>query len=146
MAFDLVQRMIGQTHGEALCLEIGAMLRPKDVQVDFQDLHLQPKSQLVASTVAIMRENLENPKTIPELTQILDCNRQKMESLFNRELRAPPRTVYRRLRLSAVRRLIVQTRLSVAEISLRCGYENPSSMTRAFREEYGTTPQKLRKT
>jgi AraC-like DNA-binding protein len=34
----------------------------------------------------------------------------------------------------------------VAEIALRCGYQDASAMTRAFRSEYGTTPQNLRRT
>ena len=32
----------------------------------------------------------------------------------------------------------------VAEIALRCGYQDASAMTRAFRQEFGATPRRLR--
>jgi len=37
------------------------------------------------------------------------------------------------------------TELSVAEIAVRCGYQDASAMTRAFRAEFGTTPRALRR-
>jgi transcriptional regulator GlxA family with amidase domain len=53
--------------------------------------------------------------------------------------------VYRHLRLAAARRLLDSTALGIAEISLRCGYDSPAALSRAFREVYGTTPSALRK-
>ena len=44
----------------------------------------------------------------------------------------------------AVRLLAERTTLSMAEIATRCGYGNASSMTRAFRAEFGQPPTALR--
>jgi AraC-like DNA-binding protein len=35
--------------------------------------------------------------------------------------------------------------MSVAEVALRSGYVDPAAMTRAFKVEFATTPQALRK-
>ncbi|MEQ9157113.1 MAG: helix-turn-helix domain-containing protein, partial [Roseovarius sp.] len=57
---------------------------------------------------------------------------------------ASPGKVYRHLRLAAARKLIEDSTLGIAEIAIRCGYDSPSSMTRAIRRQYGSTPRQLR--
>ena len=71
-------------------------------------------------------------------------SQRALEQRFRTELGATPRTVYRRLRLLAARRLADETEIPVSEIALRCGYADPSAMTRAFREEFGLTPRAIR--
>jgi len=63
---------------------------------------------------------------------------------FVQNLGTTPGKVYRYRRLVAVRSLVENTNLSIAEITTRCGYESASSMTRAFKQQFGTTPVALR--
>ncbi len=141
-AFELVQRMIGAHHGEALRLEVAALFMQGESDDD--GANLRPRSQLVAAAVATMRERLEDPLSISELAKVLEINQRELEALFKRQLGATPRTVYRRIRLVAARRYVEQTRLSVAEIAVRCGYADPSAMTRAFAAEFGESPRTMR--
>jgi len=142
-AFELVQRMIGETHGEAVRLEVAALFMQGDP--DSQLPGLRPRSQLVAAAVAVMRDRLEERITIPELAAQVGSHPRALEALFKRDLGASPRTVYRRVRLVAARRYVEQTNHSVAEIAVRCGYADPGSMTRAFSAEFGRTPRDLRR-
>ncbi len=128
-------------HGEALRLEVAALFMQGDAE---SAPDLRPKSQLVAAAVALMRDQLEDRVTISALAATLGTSQRELEVLFKRQLGASPRTVYRRLRLVAARRYVEQTRLSVAEIAVRCGYNDPSAMTRAFAAEFGETPRNLR--
>ncbi|MBL4812834.1 MAG: helix-turn-helix domain-containing protein [Rhodobacteraceae bacterium] len=91
-----------------------------------------------------MREQLEEPVSISSLCATLKCGRHGLERAFKDELGAPPKTIYRRIRLTAARRYAEQTSLPIAEISMRCGYHDPSAMTRAFRHEFGMVPRDLR--
>ena len=61
------------------------------------------------------------------------------------DLGATPAAVYRRLRLIQARRLLLETDITVSEVATRSGYEDPSALTRAFRNEFATTPRALRK-
>ena len=140
-AFDLVLRMIGQDHGEALRLEVAALFMQGEADAPTD---LRPRSQLVAAAIALMRDRLEDPASITGIATALGTSQRELETLFKRQLGASPRTVYRRIRLVAARRYVEQTRLSVAEIALRCGYNDPSAMTRAFAAEFGETPRSLR--
>lgn len=143
-AFDLVLRMIGETHGESLRLEVAAFFMHSDPNSGLEPSGVRPRSRIVTAAVAAMRENLEEPLAISLLATQLGCRQKELEILFKAELGAGPRTVYRRFRLMAARRYVQQTGMSVAEIAVRCGYADPSAMTRAFSEEFATTPRQLR--
>lgn len=141
-AFDLALWMIGDAHGEALRLEVAALLMSGETDIGGQGV--RPKSRGVVAALAAMREHLEEPLPLPQLAARLGTNIRNLETMFRADLGAGPQKVYLHLRLSAARRFVEQTNLSVAEISVRCGYTNPSAMTRAFRKEFSTTPQLLR--
>jgi len=143
-AFDLVQRMIADAHGEALRLEVAALFMQGDPDGQSTAAELRPRSQLVAAAVAILRDRLEDRITVADLATSLGASQRELELLFKQQLGASPRTVYRRIRLVAARRYVEQTRLSVAEIAVRCGYADPSALTRAFVAEFGETPRNLR--
>lgn len=143
-AFDLALRMIGDTHGEALRLEVGALLMSGETDTGSGTQIARPRSRLVSGALAVMRENLEEPLKLPQVAQMLGISRRKLEILFNAELGAGPQKVYRRIRLLAARRFVEQTGLTIAEITVRCGYADPSALTRAFREEFGFAPTKMR--
>ncbi len=143
-AFDLVQRMIGKDHGEALRLEVAAMFMAGEGEPAAEVEPRGPSARLVSTTLAAMRMNLEDPLTVPELAANAGVGRRRLESQFRKDLGAGPRQVYRRIRLTAARRLVEQTQHSVAEIALRCGYQNASAMTRAFGKEFGMSPRRMR--
>jgi len=143
-AFDLLQHMVGQTHGETMRLEVASMFMVGEGGNGHSTAEVLPQSNLCKRAVSMMREQLEEPVSIFDICETLSCRRQNLERAFNEELGAPPKTIYRRIRLTAAKRYAEQTKLSVAEISVRCGYHNPSAMTRAFRDEFGVAPRDLR--
>jgi transcriptional regulator GlxA family with amidase domain len=144
-AFELVLHMIGQHHGEALRLEVAALFMASHGGAAAGGQGLRARSGQVAAALELMRERLEEPLSIPALGRALGMSGRRLEALFRADLGAGPARVYRRIRLLAARRYVEQTGLSVAEISLRCGYADPAAMTRAFGAEFGVTPRELRR-
>jgi len=139
-AFDLVQDLIGRAHGPALQLEIASLF------MQGGPTHPEAKGRinLVDAGVALMRQNLEEPLSIPALARRLGCTQRKLEQRFQQRLNDSPRKFYQRLRLQAARRMLTETGSSVAEIALRCGYGDASAMTRAFGRQFGSTPTATR--
>lgn len=145
-AFELVLRMIGDTHGEALRMEVASLFMQGEM-IGETGRGLQRMSAgngQIEAAMAIMREHIEDPLRMGEIAGALEISQRKLERLFVAELGAGPQKVYRRMRLLAAHRFVEQTRLSVVEISIRCGYRDPSAMTRAFREEFGLSPRAVR--
>ena len=142
-SFELVQRMIANDHGEALRTEVAALFMQDDGGGGDEGLPRNP-SKTVAAALALMRDNQEHPLPIPQIACKLGIGPRRLTALFQAELGAGPLRTYRRIRLQTARRLVEKTGLSVAEIALRCGYENASAMTRAFGQEFGISPRALR--
>ncbi len=153
-AFELAGRMIGDDNGEALRLEVSALFMAGEAgvggtgaaggRVGGTDGAVRTASRSVAAALALMRENLEEPLTIPHLARALGMRQRPLEERFRRELGAGPQQVYRRIRLEAARRFVERTELRIAEVALRCGYRDASAMTRAFRQEFGAPPRAVR--
>jgi transcriptional regulator GlxA family with amidase domain len=144
-AFDLILDLIGRQHGEAIKLEVADLFVPQDTQPASHYLFRQYASSEINNCLKLMSENIEAPLTIAELAHLVETNQKTLNRLFVAELGAPPKSVYRRKRLSSARRLAKQSSYTITEIALRCGYLNPAAMTRAFVEEFGQTPSALRK-
>lgn len=98
----------------------------------------------VARAIAGMSAHIEHPLTVGMLASYAGCTRRQLENRFRRALGATPRQVYQRLRLDAGRRLIGGSSMSIAEVATRCGYENSSAFTRAFRRTFGKPPRAMR--
>ena len=144
-AFELVLDIIRRTQGEALHLEVSSLFVPPDENPDRVTGATRGRHHMADRATAIMRQNLETPLHIAQVAGALEISQRKLEQMFQAQFGASPRTVYKRLRLLAARRLIEGADYPIAEIALRCGYQNPAAMTRAFVREFATTPTALRR-
>ncbi|WP_421984151.1 GlxA family transcriptional regulator [Roseibium sp.] len=144
--FELTLELIRREHSPMFALEIAALFMHGD-KLDMRDpLQRWSADAIVRSATALMRRNLEQPLTIPELARQLRSDQRSLEKRFREEMQTTPLSVYRGIRLREARRQVELTRLSIAEISERCGYRNTSAMIRAFRQEFGHPPGHYRRT
>jgi transcriptional regulator GlxA family with amidase domain len=142
-AFDLASALIRRDHGPLLSMEVGHLLMSRNGQ-DHYPLPLKSEDTLVNRALAVMQANLETPLSIRELARKIGCSQKRIEMRVQAELKTTPQALYRRLRLNLARNLAEDTEQSIAEIAGRCGYENASAMTRAFKAEFGLTPTAFR--
>ena len=138
-AFALAMQMIEKQHGAALRLRVEHLFSGAYAQRPVR------RGGIAARAVDLMRAHIEEPLQIAQLAQQLGRSQKHLEQQMLGRLGAAPQVIYRRIRLERARQLSLDTTISVAEISVRCGYQDASAMTRAFRSEYGTTPQALRR-
>ncbi len=142
-AFDLVLFLIGRDHGQALALEVSQLFMTRDSARSHTG-GAGATSGYVNKALGLMQENLESPLLVSDIARRVGRSQKALSIRMNSELGAGPAQVYRRLRLNLARKLVSETDLSIAEIALRTGYDDPSALTRAFRAEFGETPRALR--
>ncbi|MBI1493017.1 GlxA family transcriptional regulator [Halocynthiibacter styelae] len=142
-AFDLVMHLIGRDHGPLLALEVAQLFMTQEAARS-SEVSPRRRSRTVDRAVFLMQENIEEPLTIAAIAKQVGCTQRTLERHMKTELNARPLLVYRRLRLNLARKLVTDSDLAVAEIALRCGYENPSALTRAFKAEFGEAPRAMR--
>ena len=141
-AFELVMARLAQAHGAALTLEIGALFSATGegdgpLGRSLSDPH-------VRRAIATMEAEVEKPRPIEEIASAAGCNQRTLETRFQRSFGASPQKIYRWVRLTAARRMIRETTLSITEIAGRTGYEDASAFARAFKAEFGQSPRAAR--
>ncbi|WP_120500665.1 GlxA family transcriptional regulator [Roseovarius sp. EL26] len=142
-AFDLVMHLIGRDQGQLLAIEVSQLFmsnRPSGTHSEYRTT----RDKFVDRALALMTENLETPLPLRQLAKRAGCTQKSLERRVRSELGTTPQTVYRRLRLNLARKLVIETEQPILEVAYRCGYENASAMTRAFKAEFDCTPRSLR--
>ena len=69
----------------------------------------------------------------------------RLIALFNKHYGAPPKNIISKHRIQKAQSLLLQTNLSVGEISLECGYEDTLYFSRIFSKYCGCSPSQFRK-
>ncbi|WP_319544554.1 GlxA family transcriptional regulator [Ruegeria conchae] len=142
-AYDLATALILADHGPLLSMEVAHLLMNRG-EPSAASPQMKSEDRLVNRVLGVMQGTLDAPVLIKDIARQLGCSQKKIEIRVLAELGVTPQALYRRLRLNLARKLAVETQQSVAEIASRCGYENPSAMTRAFRAQFGQTPTAYR--
>ncbi len=148
-AADLMLHLIRTRHGPALALQVAAsfLTTARDgaepqIAPHAPDPRLDPR---VAAAIARMEARLDSPETTAQTARALGLSARRLEQLFVAALGRSPATHALSLRLAAARRLITDTRHPLAEIALRTGFSSAATLSRAFRNSFGTPPSALRK-
>lgn len=149
-AADLMLHLIRMRHGPALALQVAASFlttaRPghePQITKDRPDPRLDPR---VAQAIARMEARLDMPEPATATAAALGLSPRRLEQLFRANLGLTPAAYALGLRLAAARRLLSDTRHPLTEIALRTGFSSASTLSRAFRAEFGLPPSALRRT
>ncbi len=142
-AFDLAASLISSDHGPLLSMEVAHLLMNRGAAAQYS-VPLKSRDTVVNRAMTLMQNNIETPLSIQQIAKSIGCSQKKIEVRVQAELKTTPQALYRRFRLNVARNLAMETDQSIAEIASRCGYDNPSAMTRAFRAEFGQSPTTLR--
>lgn len=151
-ALDLVLHLIGEQQGQGLRLDVAGLFIYDRPHLGGDPQRMNPISpapggaSVVARAIAVMESNLEEPLAIGELCRRANCHQRELERRFRSALGATPVSYYRHVRVASARRMVVETDRRVAEIAVRTGFGSASALTRAFKQQYGDTPRRLRAT
>ncbi len=138
-AFEMALQLIGEAHGPTL------RMRVENLFMGAYSEQPDPQVGIVPRALQLMRTNLEEPLLISDIAAQLGRSQRHLEIQVRAKMGANPQVSYRRMRLALADSLAVEAQVSVAEIAVRCGYQDASAMTRAFRVEFETTPQAVRR-
>ena len=143
-AFDLALHLIGIQYGAILKHDVEAFFLYQNEPPDLADHQKNARSTLVRRALKTMDDNLENSLTIQQIAQRLNTNVKELQRRFSRSLGMTPAQVQRLKKLNHAKTLLLSTQMPITEIAVRCGYENSSAMTRAFKQKFGSSPLSYR--
>jgi len=93
----------------------------------------------------IMIDAIEAPLSIAEIAHRIGLSTRQIERIFTEHGFGSPLKYYTSLRLKRARQLMEQTRMSLTEVALACGFENPSTFRKNYTRVFGTTPKQARR-
>lgn len=99
----------------------------------------------LAQAIRLMEAHVDQPLTIAAIARRAGVTARTLESIFRGSIGETPGAYYLRLRLNAARRLVVDTRVSMAEVAERTGFSSAAAFSRSFSHAFGTPPVRMRK-
>lgn len=145
-ALDLMLEIIGSRHGRALAGQVAdaCILDRIRTRGDPQRMPLRlrlgvshPKLLRAIELIEISQEHRTNQR---QLAGGVGLSERQLERLFRRYLDTTPSRYARDHRLARARDLLRQTRMSVIEVAIACGFTTASHFTKSYRERFGKTP------
>lgn len=91
-----------------------------------------------------IRENYARPLTLEEIAASANIGKRECLRCFQRTIGIPPIQCLLKVRIRQASRLLAETDLSVTEVGMQCGFENPSYFAHAFRRMTGRSPRDYR--
>lgn len=113
-----------------------------------RDLHApderHPEYRLLAQAIEYVQKRYGEPIRQEALAREVGLSLDRFERLARQVLQLTPRQLLTKTRIEAASHLLLESRLSIAEIAQTCGYSDHSAFTRQFRATVGLTPGELR--
>lgn len=100
--------------------------------------------QKMAQSIAYMKAHLNQPLKVPDLAALVNLSASHFSALFKRQTGYAPIDYFIRLRLHQACQLLDNTDLSVKEIAVRLGYDDPFYFSRIFKALNEISPREYR--
>lgn len=121
----------------AFCFESNHL--NKDIKLSTRDL------DCINYASQIIKDQISNPITIEELSKRIGINQTKLKLGFKSVFGMTTFTYLQDLRMNKAKDFLLDTDLSIEEISRICGYMNISNFSSAFKKHFGISPSTLRR-
>jgi AraC family transcriptional regulator len=134
---------IGKIFGESAAVMLAArLLQQHSIRIAklASDEH-GLSSYTLRQVLAYIRSHLSEDLSIIDLAQVAGMSPYYFLRLFKKSMHLTPRQYIIQMRIDRAKELLRSRELSIADISLQCGFTNQSHFTNVFRQLTDTTPK-----
>jgi transcriptional regulator GlxA family with amidase domain len=150
-AFDLAVHLITTHCGMSRALksmEFAMVDRIRDHHEPIPRSHAQCSDEcddpLIRRAVAIVNQRIDRQVEIESLASQLNLSVRQLERHFQRHTSRSPMSYIRGLRLRHADWLVQNSRRSMTDIAVECGFTDASHFSRCYRMEFGRPPSEVR--
>ncbi|QCP52117.1 GlxA family transcriptional regulator [Trinickia violacea] len=148
---DMMLHLITARVGTARVMQIAEQFVVEHVR----DNNAQQRIPLIArlgsankslfEVMALMENNIEEPLSRDELARLASMSQRQLQRLFHEHLGMTPTHYYLTLRLRRARELLLQTNMSIMDITMACGFQSACHFSKSYRETFGVPPTRERR-
>ena len=92
--------------------------------------------------IKLMECNLEEPLGLDLLAECVRLSKRQVQRLFREQINSSPQRYYLELRLREARRLITNSRLSVTDVAIACGFVSTAHFSKCYSTLFECPPSK----
>lgn len=148
---DLMLAFVSARFGKNLEAEISdqfMMVRARDSK-DQQHIPVAARigysHKALIEVAALMEANIEEPLSLDELSSLAGLSQRHLQRMFRQNLSMTPMQYYLNIRLRRARELLLQTEMSVMNITVACGFQSACHFSKAYRALFGYSPSMERR-
>ncbi|TWG99733.1 transcriptional regulator GlxA family with amidase domain [Mesorhizobium sp. J18] len=149
--FDLMLHLVRTRLGMAVALDVASVFIYDQAREATEAQPLVSLGRLdgydprVAQAIRLMETHVDQPLPVSAIARRAGVTARTLEKSFIKAIGETPGAYYLRLRLSAARRLVLDTQIPMADIAARTGFSSAAAFSRAFSNAFGKAPVKIRK-
>ncbi|HXQ67472.1 MAG TPA: GlxA family transcriptional regulator [Alphaproteobacteria bacterium] len=98
------------------------------------------KQRKIIEAASLMEANIEEPLALDAVARRVGLSRRHLERLFKQHLECRPARYYLELRLNRARQLLLQTAMSIMDVTVSCGFQSPPHFSKCYKERFGHPP------
>lgn len=146
LAFSLIRSRCGRARAvKALTSLMVGKERVAQLAPDREYAHLAGcGNSKVENALLIMEQHLATPFSIKELAAKVNISPNGLLAAFNRHAGKGPTEIWRDMRLSHSRWLLLNTSRTITQIAFETGFADSAHFSRWFQKQYGNTPSAFR--
>lgn len=100
---------------------------------------------LFKNAIKCIHENIDKPTTVEGVAKTIGVTRGYLTQIFSKFIGLSPKQYIMRYHMNEVRSLLTGTYLTMSEIAEATGYEDSTTLSKAFARLYGKSPSEYRK-
>lgn len=120
------------------------LIAPQGVEIRASTDIIAIHNPRCAAALKFIKTNYPQNIGVEDLAAAAGCSRRTLETEFLRELGRTLNKELQRVRINQVKKLLISTPLSIADIATACGFHSGEYLYRIFMKMEHTTPRKFR--
>ncbi|MEC5162035.1 AraC family transcriptional regulator, glycine betaine-responsive activator [Janthinobacterium sp. CG_23.3] len=147
---DLMLNLIRLKGGKSLASDVSEQFSVERIRDQKDQQHIPLLSRVgfgheaLLDAAVFMEMNIEEPFALDVLAEQVGLSLRQLERLFKRYLNITPAQHYLNLRLRRGREFLLQTNMSVMEVTVACGFQSSSHFCKSYRSLFGYAPSRER--
>jgi transcriptional regulator GlxA family with amidase domain len=143
-------KIIGEQLGRIVAAKVSDLFALDRIRVE-EDKQYVPLAAHVGhyhenliEAASLMESNLEDPLGMEEIARLVGVSIRQIERLFKRYVGEVPTKYYLELRLMRARSLLLDTSMTVMQVSVACGFQSAPHFSKCYRDRFGNSPTEER--